>query len=70
MPRPHVLQAERDLVQDAGEDDLVLGVLEERCNGSCQAGRAVASGVEPGDLDAAGETTAVKMGYEPRERTE
>ena len=63
-----VLQAEGDLVEDASEDHLALGVLEQRRHGSGQARRAVPPGVETGDLDPAGETATVEVRNEPGER--
>ena len=65
-----VLEAERDLVEDAGEDDLVLGVLEEGRNGAGQARRAMPPGVEAGDLDPPGEPAAVEVRDESREGAE
>src|SRR6476659_1801914 len=62
-----VLQPEGDLVEHAGKDDLVLGVLEKRGDGSRQAGGPLATRVEAGDLDAAREAAAVEMRDEPGE---
>ena len=62
-----ILQPESDLVEDPGEDDLVLGVLEERGDGSRQAGRPVSPRVQAGDLDAAGEAPAMEVRDESRE---
>ena len=68
--RAEVLEPERDLVLDAAEDDLVLGVLEQRGDLVGEVGRAEAAGVAPGDLDAALETPAVEVRNEPSERAQ
>ena len=70
--RAEVLEPERDLVLDAAEDDLVLGVLEQRGDLVREIGRAEAAGVASGDLDAALEAAAVEVrneaGQRPQER--
>jgi hypothetical protein len=65
-----ILEPERDLVQDAREDDLVLRILKERRDGSGERRRAVASRVEAGDLDPARERAAVEMRHERGEGAE
>ena len=68
--RADVLEAEGDLVRDRPEDDLVLGILEERRNLACEVGRAEPPGVPAGDHDAALESPAVEVRNEPCERAE
>ena len=50
--RARVLDAERDLGQDAAEHDLVLGILEERRDRSGELGGPRPPGVAAADLDA------------------
>ena len=59
-----VLDAERHLGEDAVEDDLVLGILEERGDGAGELGRPRAPGVAAADLDAASEAAPVKVRHE------
>ena len=68
--RAEVLEPERDLVLDAAEDDLVLGVLEERRDLVGEIGRAEAAGVASGDLDPALEAAAVEVRDEPGQRAQ
>ena len=68
--RADVLQPERDLGGHAREHDLVLGILEERRDGSREVGRPRAPGVVAGDLDAAGEAAAVEVRHEPGQRAQ
>ena len=68
--RTEVLEPERDLVLDAAEDDLVLGVLKERCDLVGEIGRAEAAGVASGDLDPALEAAAVEVWDEPGQRAQ
>ena len=63
-----VFQPELDLVLDAAEDDLVLGVLEHGRDPAGQVGRPRAARVEAADLDLPLEAAAVEMRNEPRER--
>src|SRR5205085_9793876 len=65
--RADVLQAKGDLVEDAREYDLILGILEQRRDGSRQLSRAVPPCVEAGELDPAREAPAVELRNEPRE---
>ena len=58
---------QRNLVEDAGEDDLVLGILEQGRDGAGQARRAMPPRVEAGDLDPSGEHAAVEVRDESRE---
>ena len=67
--RADVLERERDLGVDAPEDDLVLRVLEDRCDGSCELCRTRAARVAARHLDAALEAAAVEPRNEPGERT-
>ncbi len=66
--RAEVLQPEGDLGGDPRHHDLVLGVLEDRRDGSGQCGRVRAPRVEPGDHDPPGEAAAVEVRHEPGER--
>ena len=68
--RTDVLQPERHLGGHACEHDLVFGILEERRDGSREVGRPRAPGVVAGDLDAAGEATAVEVRHEPGQRAQ
>ena len=67
---PDVLQAERNLVEDPREDDLVLRILEHRRDRAGQASRAVPPRVESRDLDAAREAAAVEVRDQAGERAE
>ena len=62
---PDVLEPEGDLVRDPAEDDLVLGILEERRDLAGEVGRAEAAGIEARDHDAALESPAVECGTSP-----
>ena len=66
--RADVLEAEGDLVRDRPEDDLVLGILEERRNLAGEVGGPEPPGVPAGDHDPALEAPAVEVRNEPRER--
>ena len=54
----------------AREHDLVLGILEERRDGSREVGRPRAPRVVAGDLDAAGKAAAVEVRHEPGQRAQ
>ena len=58
---PEVLEAELELVLDAGHDDLVLRVLEDARNRAGQVARPCRPRVPPGDLDPAGKPPAVEV---------
>ncbi len=64
--RADVLERECDLGIDAPEDDLVLGVLEDRCNRSRQLCRTRAARIAARHLDPAFEPAAVEPRHEPR----
>jgi hypothetical protein len=68
-PDAEVLQPEGHLVLDPRHHDLVLRILEERRNDTCELGWRGESRVQAGHLDAAREAAAVKVGHEPGERT-
>ena len=68
--RADVLEPEGDLVLDAAEDDLVLGILEEGGDVAGEIGRPEAPGVLARDHDAALEPAAVEVRDEPRERAQ
>ena len=59
-----------DLVRDAGEDDLVLGILEDGRDRAGQLGRPCVARVAAADLDPAVEAAAVEMRNEPGERAQ
>jgi hypothetical protein len=65
-----VLEPERDFAGDAGEDHLVLRILEDGRDGACEVRRACQPGVLPGDDDPAGERPTVEVRNEARERAE
>src|SRR4029453_13334691 len=74
-PRPYlvgrradILEPEGDLVLDAAEDDLVLGILEEGGELACEIRRPKAPRVLAGDHDPALEAAAVEVRDEARER--
>ena len=52
---------------DSPEDDLILRILEDRCDGSRELRRTRAARVAAGDLDAAFEAAAVEPRDEPGE---
>ena len=65
-----VLEPERDLVRDPRHHDLVLGVLEDRRDGSRELRRARLARVDAADDDATREDAPVEVRHEPRERTQ
>jgi hypothetical protein len=65
-----VLEPESGLVGDAGHDDLVLRILEDRGNGPREIRGASAARVVPGDLDAAAEAAAVEVRNKSSERAQ
>ena len=65
-----VLEPEGDLVRDDRHHDLVLRILEDRCDRSGERGGPCLTGIEPGDDDAAGEAAAVEVRHEPCERAQ
>ena len=65
-----VLEAERHLVRDPPEDDLVLGILEEGSDEPSELGRPGLASVATVDLDPAFETAAVEVWDEAGERTQ
>jgi len=66
--RTDVLERERNLRVDAPEDDLVLGVLEDRCDGSGELRGTRAARVAARHLDAPFEAATVEPRNEPGER--
>jgi hypothetical protein len=64
-----VFQPEGDLGPDTGEDDLILGILEDAGDRSGELGGPGTPRVDPTDLDASGENAAVEVRDEPGERT-
>ena len=65
-----VLDAERHLGEDAVEDHLVLGILEERRDRAGELGRPCASRVAAADLDAASEAAPVEVRHEAGKRAD
>src|SRR5262249_31808397 len=68
--RADVLEPERDLGADVREDDLVLGVLEQRRHDTGELSRPVPPRVASGHIDPAREAAAVEVWDEPRESTQ
>jgi hypothetical protein len=66
----HVLEPEGDLGAHAREDHLVLGILEEACDGPGKIGRTSPARVEARDLDTAGEASSVEVRHESGERAQ
>ena len=61
-----VLEAELELVLDAGHHDLVLGILEDGGDRSGQVARPCRPRVAAPDLDPTGEPAAVEVRHRPK----